>query len=489
MNPHGIPALIGEQKRILEPALDETILVKGGAGCGKTTVAVARARQYVHDYADFFNGSPRVLFVSYTNALVDGVRKMLGGAPEGRLMTIKTLHSVAGSLMGQGDSRTCCSDRDRKNLIDRLPGRPANYDAEFLGDEFSWIKGMLLADEAAYLAKERRGRGNTPRVTQADRPSIWRAFEAYQREMAARNFKDWDDILIAARSIASKDGFVPPYTHIVIDEAQDLTPLGLTLIGKLVQGRSVTLVADSAQQIYQSGFSWRETGFQVKSHCSIGLTQNYRNTCEISAAARPLRSKILSCDKETEACAELARTHGEKPSFTTSARLEDLLRAIETAQADPANQTFCVAEPHRRLRDQTATWLQQRGFQVQSLSTKKDRFPAPASIVRSASPAVSAPAPTASTSTPAATVYVDTYHAMKGLEFDAVFLNNISEREFPGDPETQDEEAVNRRRKLLYVAMTRARRTLHLFAPETPSRLLGELEPETLSQTPAPPAP
>ena len=78
---------------------------------------------------------------------------------------------------------------------------------------------------------------------------------------------------------------------------------------------------------------------------------------------------------------------------------------------------------------------------------------------------------------------------MKGLEFDAVFLNNISEREFPGDPETQDEEAINRRRKLLYVAMTRARRTLHLFAPETPSRLLGELEPETLSQTPAPPAP
>ena len=478
-----IPTLIGEQKRIYALPLDETVLVKGGAGCGKTTVAVARARQYVHDYADFFTGSPRVLFVSYTRSLVDAVDKMLTGVLERRSMTIKTLHSLAGSLTGVGDTRQLCEGLKREQLINQLSEKPITYDAEFLGDEFSWIKGMLLTTESAYFAKERRGRGNTPRVTQADRAWIWKAYSAYQREMAAHNLKDWDDILLAALSIVSTDGFIPPYTHIVIDEAQDFSLLHLTLISKLVQGRSVTLVADSAQQIYQSGFSWRETGFQVKASSSISLSQNYRNTSEIANVALCLRRKILSVDHETEAVLPPARAIGAKPSLAYCANSNSVLDALQTALADPNIQTVCIAEPNRQRVKQMRGFLEHNNLTPTGLRSETRRG---LSVVNLPiyTPHGLIPAPSIVHPQPQKTVFVDTYHAMKGLEFDAVILDNLGESDFGGNALLLGEETVNRNRKLLYVAMTRARHTLHLFASETPTLLLSELDPAMLMLLP-----
>jgi DNA helicase II / ATP-dependent DNA helicase PcrA len=72
-------------------------------------------------------------------------------------------------------------------------------------------------------------------------------------------------------------------------------------------------------------------------------------------------------------------------------------------------------------------------------------------------------------------VHLLTYHRAKGLEFDAVFLPRLEEKELPArQARTPDDVAEERR--LLYVGITRARR--HLFLSRgggKPSRFLAEL--------------
>jgi superfamily II DNA helicase RecQ len=67
-----------------------------------------------------------------------------------------------------------------------------------------------------------------------------------------------------------------------------------------------------------------------------------------------------------------------------------------------------------------------------------------------------------------------TYHRAKGLEFDAVFLPRLEEKELPAR-QAKTEEAVQEERRLLYVGMTRARRHLYLTWAGRPSRFLREL--------------
>ena len=55
-----------------------------------------------------------------------------------------------------------------------------------------------------------------------------------------------------------------------------------------------------------------------------------------------------------------------------------------------------------------------------------------------------------------------TVHAAKGLEFDHVFVCGLEEGVFPSMRTMEDEEALEEERRLMYVALTRARKTLLL---------------------------
>ena len=60
---------------------------------------------------------------------------------------------------------------------------------------------------------------------------------------------------------------------------------------------------------------------------------------------------------------------------------------------------------------------------------------------------------------------LSTVHSAKGQEWDAVYLLNVSDGVFPSEFATGKPELIEEERRLLYVAMTRARQTLSLLAP------------------------
>ncbi len=81
-------------------------------------------------------------------------------------------------------------------------------------------------------------------------------------------------------------------------------------------------------------------------------------------------------------------------------------------------------------------------------------------------------------------VHLLTYHRAKGLEFDAVFLPRLEEKELPSKL-SKTSAAIAEERRLLYVGLTRAKRHLTVTWSGKPSRFLAELDIETRA-APAP---
>ena len=84
-----------------------------------------------------------------------------------------------------------------------------------------------------------------------------------------------------------------------------------------------------------------------------------------------------------------------------------------------------------------------------------------------------------------------TVHAAKGLEFQAVFISGLEEGLFPHENSAQEKDGLEEERRLMYVAITRARRRLYLSYAASrmlhgqlrygiASRFLDELPPQLL---------
>jgi DNA helicase-2/ATP-dependent DNA helicase PcrA len=60
---------------------------------------------------------------------------------------------------------------------------------------------------------------------------------------------------------------------------------------------------------------------------------------------------------------------------------------------------------------------------------------------------------------------LSTVHSAKGLEWDAVHVIGLSDGLFPSDMALSAPDGLEEERRLFYVALTRARRALHLYVP------------------------
>ena len=74
-----------------------------------------------------------------------------------------------------------------------------------------------------------------------------------------------------------------------------------------------------------------------------------------------------------------------------------------------------------------------------------------------------------------------TIHLAKGLEFDSVFIAGLAEGLLPHGRSLDDENALEEERRLMYVAMTRARKKLYLTFYGIPSRFINEIPEDCIA--------
>ena len=74
-----------------------------------------------------------------------------------------------------------------------------------------------------------------------------------------------------------------------------------------------------------------------------------------------------------------------------------------------------------------------------------------------------------------------TIHLAKGLEFDSVFIAGVAEGLLPHGRSLDDENTLEEERRLMYVAMTRARKNLYLSFYGIPSRFVNEIPEDCIT--------
>ncbi|MGI5863061.1 MAG: UvrD-helicase domain-containing protein [Myxococcales bacterium] len=430
------------QRRIVELGGHGTIVIRGVAGSGKTAVILHRIYRLLAQRS--LLERPRVLLLTYNRALMAAARELLIalGLRRGEL-EVSTFHKWcmdrAGLRSGVLEpkersemiwaAREQVRSRTRDSALWRLP-------VGFWEEEIHRIKGRDIANRAEYASLQRSGAGRA--LDQRGRELIWLVFEEYRTRCERERRFDFDDVAgLAAQRLAALG---PVYDHVFVDEAQDLTVVGLRLVASLPRPTGSLCVAyDAAQSIYERGFRWRDCGIAVSSRRSFELRRNHRNTREILDAAEPLlgpmRRRQVEAKEDELLEPERTRRTGPKPRLIETGRGEecrviarDIRRLIESEAVPPQN--IAVLCYPNRMREQMTEALGAESIAFQKHASD--------SGIRLADPSVK----------------VLPIKSAKGLEFPVVYLIGSSPafRRFGSGAEGSEEEL----RRVLYMAMTRA---------------------------------
>jgi ATP-dependent exoDNAse (exonuclease V) beta subunit len=111
------------------------------------------------------------------------------------------------------------------------------------------------------------------------RKAVWDVFEDYRIKLNDAGLKEVEDVYRDALTLIAKDHILAPYTHILVDEAQDLGMNAFRLLRHLVDEdkNDLFIVGDAHQRIYGSKVVLGQCGIKIigRSH---KLRVNYRTT-------------------------------------------------------------------------------------------------------------------------------------------------------------------------------------------------------------------
>ena len=448
-----------DQRRYAEADYRGPVRVYGGAGTGKTVVAVHRAVRLARE------GRGKVLLTTFSKTLAGHLRRqvrLLAG--DDRVVTqnlqVEHLHRLTMKLYSQhSQTRFEAAKDSHVSALLEQHAKSRDEDPTFVRDEFwSVVDAQGLTDFEGYKTAPRAGRG-TP-IGLRRRKALWQIFESVLGELAAENLSTWSGLV--GQVTAALSARKPGYSHVVVDEAQDFGAAELKLVRALVPAgeNDVFLCGDEGQRIYKPAFRWSALGLDVRGR-SFRLKVNYRTTAQIRREADHLLPRRLQdADGEPLERGAVSPLSGPDPERGAHKQLGDevagLAAWLEACEAAgiPRDQIAILARTEKLLEERALPALAQRDLSQAGL----DEQVAPDQRA----------------------VHVGTMHRAKGLEFRAIAVigcdNNklppaylLKQATDPGDRAALEE----RERNLLYVACTRARERLLVSWVGKPAQWLG----------------
>ncbi|GHE96902.1 DNA helicase [Streptomyces longispororuber] len=159
------------------------------------------------------------------------------------------------------------------------------------------------------------------------------------------------------------------YAHVIVDEAQDLTPMQWRMVGRRGRHATWTVVGDPAQSSWSDpdeAAAARDEALGTRPRRRFTLTVNYRNPAEIA----DLAAKVLALAMPGSEAPSAVRSTGVEPRFSV-VRDKDLGRSVREEAArllDEVEGTVGVVVAMQR-RDQAARWLAGLGERVVALGS------------------------------------------------------------------------------------------------------------------------
>lgn len=414
-----------------------SVRILGGAGTGKTVLALHRAKWLAkHRVPD----GKKVLLTTFTRNLALDIEQnlkslFLGDSDLSRVEVCNLDRWVYRFLRQRNYEHRIIYQRDNEawGRALQMADSEAGLDESFYADEWDQIvapHGVQSLD--SYRRISRVGRGAV--MTRAKRDMAWPVFEEYRAQLSARRLKDVDDAYHDAAMLLANEGGAELYTSIVIDETQDFGPQALRLLRAMLPSAQNDLffVGDGHQRIYAKHKAvLGRCGIDIRGR-SRKLYLNYRTTDEIRKVAVALleNREIDDLDGGSDDNRRYkSLSHGAVPEVLAAQGTEDAVeKAVEhigrwqLAAVNGKPPSLCVMAPSARLRDRVAQALNQRGIKTSVIDA--DSVDSADSI----------------------SVRVSTMHRAKGLEFDGVVVMA------PRSGESQGDMA-----QLIYVSLTRAR--------------------------------
>lgn len=452
------------QRRLVSGDKSGPTRVLGGAGTGKTVVAMHRAAWLLNNR--FNQPGDRVLFTTFTKNLAQDIHDQFGAlVPPDAFRRMEVVHIdgwVSELLKGAGYGRRIAyfgrSGPLQRHWDAALGEKQDDRSDKFYRDE--WVQvvqthGCRTWDD--YKSAPRNGRG--VRMSRRQRKQVWAVFEAYRARLDDAGLREPEDALRDAIALVKSGEINLRYKAILVDEAQDMSTAAFELLRAIVSEapNDLFIVGDGHQRIYRRRVVLSRAGVKIVGR-SHRLRINYRTTEEIRARAVALLegAKIDDMDGgEDTTQGYTSLMHGAAPTVRFTTTLAEEIAALVEWLRQGKPEGACVVARTQKLRDRYGDALRTHGFEICLLDreTTDDRR------------------------TPG--VRLATMHRVKGLEFDRVAIVGLAAGDMPSrwaveqyeDPLARaDAELMER--SLLYVAMTRARRSVLLTASGTPCRWL-----------------
>lgn len=270
----------------------------GGAGTGKTVVAMHRAKRLA---ARLLRSGSRqkVLFTTYSRNLATDIAsnlKLICTADEFNTIDVVNLDKlVKDLLMGHGYSGEIWYDgsRDHGNDLDAawrkaitsIGVNDSKLTVSFFKSELSQvIVPQQVRNAADYMRVLRKGRGT--RLNRAQKLVVWQVVETYRRIMQANGAYDVDTAMQNVVSLLTQGDTPRKYAHVVVDEGQDFSTPAYRVIRALVDegDNDIFIVGDAQQRIYGHTAVLSKCGIRIQGRARK-LRINYRTTEQIRSAA------------------------------------------------------------------------------------------------------------------------------------------------------------------------------------------------------------
>ncbi|MGH4120901.1 3'-5' exonuclease [Clostridium sp.] len=459
------------QKKIVEQSFNGPARILGGAGTGKTVVAMHRAKWLMEHV--FNMNEDKILFTTFSTNLANDIRENLkilcSSSVFNKIEVINLDKWIAKLLQKTGNKSKLIFGKE----LERIWGKAilnSRVELDFsIGFYMEEYEKVILVNELEtfedYKKTNRIGRGTS--LNREEKIQVWDVIMAYK--ILLSNFKIIDSGLAAIkiRKIIEESEKEFLYKSIIVDEAQDFSDCAFKLLRAIAgkeRNNDIFIVGDAHQRIYGKKVILKRCGINITGRSGL-LKINYRTTEEIDSWAK-LIIKNMNVDDLDDGIDEdkgyLSLTHGKEPeviNFKTADKEYNhiYLYINELVKAGINPSVICIVGRTNKQLDSIRKYFATQNCKLYEIKQSKndDRF--------------------------IEGVRISTMHRVKGLEFEYVVIADVNDEIIPleavikaANDTVMEKDMYDAERALMYVAATRAKKELLVTSCGKPSMFISE---------------